>query len=59
MSLLKEETTSKRQVNKLLELEQEFNSGNDKKYKVEVTHNSKVYAKEAVSQLPGFYYLIS
>lgn len=54
-------TIRKRQVNKLLKLkpEQKINAGDDKKYKVELIYDNKVYAKEAVDQLPRLYYLIS
>lgn len=61
MSLLKQDIVKKRQGNKLLKLKlkQEFDSENNKKYKVEIICNSEVYVKEAAGQLPGLYYLVS
>lgn len=59
MTLLEQETTKKRQVNKLLELESEFNVGKYKEYKVEVIKNSATYTKVVEYQLSGLYYLIS
>ena len=39
--------------------EPEFDTGNDKEYKVEAIKDSAVYAKEAEGYLPGLYYLVS
>lgn len=61
MSLLKQDTIRKGWVNKLLEFkpEREFDVRDNKKYEIEAICDSKVYAKEAIGQLPGLYYLIS
>ena len=42
-----------------LELEQKFDTKNDKEYEVEAIPNSKVHTKEAESELPGVYYFVS
>ena len=43
-----------------MELDFEFEAGNNKKYEVDSIWNSAVYAKEsAIGQLQGFYYLVS
>ena len=37
----------------------EFQTGNDKEYKVDDIRDSVVYAKEStIGQLPGLYYLV-
>ena len=60
MSLLEQDTTRKERMNELfLELEPEFNAGNNKKYKVEAIKDSAVYAKEIEGNLSNLYYLIS
>ena len=60
VSLLEQDTIKKGQINELFpELESEFDTGNNKEYKVEVIIDSAVYAKEAEGQLPSLYYLIS
>ena len=47
-------------MNKLfLELESEFDAGNNKEYKVEAIKNSTIYAKKAKRYLSGLYYLVS
>lgn len=43
MSLLKQDTTRKKRVGIAIEL----NKGNNKKYKVKVIYDSKVYAKQS------------
>ena len=60
MSLLEQDTTKKRRVDK--EVRQiEFDNGNNSgEYKVEAIWDSVVYARELESgYLPGFYYLVS
>lgn len=52
ISLLEQDITRKRQVNQnnthvLLELEREFEAGNNKKYKVESIIDSVIYGKKA------------
>lgn len=49
MLLLEQNTTKKRQVNKLPEIEPELNIGKDKKYKVEAIKNSAIYAQDMES----------
>ena len=53
-------TTLKRQGTELLELdlEQELDIRDEKKYKLKAICNSKVNVKEVVSQLPRLYYLV-
>ena len=47
-------------MNKLfLEPEPEFDTGNNKEYKVEAIINSAIYTKEAEKHLLGLYYLVS
>ena len=59
MSLLEQDTTRKRRMDELFrESEPEFNTGNNKEYKVEVIIDSAVYAKKADENLPGLYYLV-
>ena len=60
MSLLEQNTTKRRQVNKLLklELEQEPNVEDDKKYEIKKIYNNKIYVKEVVSKLLGIYYYV-
>ena len=41
-----------------LELELEFDAGNNKKYKIEAIKDNAVYAKEAEGYLPDLYYLV-
>ena len=60
MSLLEQNTTRKERINKLfLKPEPEFDTGDNKKYKVEVIIDSAVYAKEAEGYFSGLYYLVS
>lgn len=49
MSLLEPDTTRCEQVNKLLQLEQELNIGEDVKYKVEAIKDSTIYNTKAVA----------
>ncbi len=60
MSLLEQDTTRKRRVNKELpEPEREFEAGdNNKEYEVEAIIDSAVYGKEANNQMPSLYYLV-
>ena len=60
MSLLEQDTTKKRQMNKLFpKPEPEFDAGNNKKYEVKIIKDSVVYTKEAKRNLPNLYYLVS
>lgn len=62
MLLLEQDTTKKEQFNKVTEFlkpKQNLDIEDNKKYKVEVICDSKVYAKEIKKQLPKIYYLIS
>lgn len=59
MLLLEYDIARRKQVNELLEPEQKFDFGNNKKYKIKAIQDIEVYAKEAVDQLPGLYYLVS
>lgn len=56
MSLLKQDTIKKKQV----EIAIELNKNNNKEYKVEAICNSEVYTKKSDSghHLPDLYYLI-
>ena len=59
MSLLEQDTMKNGRINELfLELEPEFDTGNNKEYEVEAIIDSAVYAKEAERHLPGLYYLV-
>lgn len=49
MSLLEQNTIKKGQVNALLELELELDTGEDKEYKGEAIKNNTIYAKTAES----------
>lgn len=42
----------------MLESEQKFNIRNDKKYKIEVIYDNKIYIKEVIKQLLRLYYLV-
>lgn len=60
--LLKQDTIKKGQVNKINELiepKQKLDIGNNKKYEIEVSCNSKIYAKKVAKQLLRLYYLVS
>ncbi len=60
MSLLEQDNTRKRQVDKALpEPKKEFEAGDNKEYKVKAIINSAVYGQQANDQMPGLYYLIS
>ena len=60
MSLLEQDTTRKRRINKLFpEPEPEFDIGNSKKYEIKEIIDSAVYAKEVEGHLPGLYYFVS
>lgn len=43
----------------MLKQEQKLDLVNNKVYKIEPIYNSKVYTKEAASELSGLYYLVS
>lgn len=58
ISLLEQNITRKRQVNKLSEPEKEFETEDNKKYKVKTIINSIVYGKEVNDQILGLYYLV-
>ena len=58
ISLLGQDNTKKGQVNNM-QLDFEFEAGNNKGYEVDGIWDSTVYAKESVTrQLPGLYYLV-
>ena len=61
ISLLEQEITKKRQVDKKTMEQLEFKAGsNNKEYKIESICNSAVYARKLeAGHLSGFYYLIS
>ena len=60
MSLLEQDTIRKKRMNELFpELKPEFDTSNNKKYKVEAIRDSTVYAKKAKRYLSGLYYLVS
>ena len=55
--LLEKNTTKKRG---LINMQLEFEAGNDKEYKIDGIWDSTVYAKESTTgQLPRLYYLVS
>ena len=59
VSLLEQDTTRKGRVNETLpEPDGEFETGDDKEYKVEAIIDSVVYGKETNDQMPGLYYLV-
>ena len=41
-----------------MQLDFEFEAGNDKKYEVDGIRDSSVYARESAGQLPKLYYLV-
>ena len=41
-----------------MQLNFEFEAGNNKEYEVESIWDSAVYARESARQLPGLYYLV-
>lgn len=49
---LKQNTTKKEQINKVLEQEQELKFKNMKKHKIELICNGNVYTKKTTDQLP-------
>lgn len=55
MSLLEQDSIKKRRVNKLLELKSEFSIREDRKYKIETSKDSAIYAKSVEGQLLGLY----
>ena len=56
MSLLEQDTTKKKQVEKV----PESDAGDDsKEYKVEAIWDSAVYTRESEVHLPGLYYLVA
>ena len=52
VSLLEQDTTKKRQVNDM-QLDFEFEDGDNKEYEIDCIPDSAVYAKESAGQLPG------
>ncbi len=59
VSLLEKDTTTKKRVNEILpEPDKEFETENNKEYKVEAIIKPVVYSKETNDQMPGLYYLI-
>ena len=59
MLLLEQDTTKKKQINELFpEPELEFDTSNNKKYKVKVIRNNAVYIKKTEGYLLGLYYLV-
>ncbi len=60
MSLLEQDTTRKRRVDKALpESEKEFEAGVNKEYEVKAIIDSAVYGQQANNQMSGLYYLVS
>ena len=60
MLLWEQNTIKKERINELFpESEPKFDTGNNKKYKVEAIINSAIYIKKAKGYLPGLYYLVS
>lgn len=59
MSLLEQDNTKKKQVDKAMFMLEFENDRDSKEYKVQAICNSKVYVKkpEIGHYLPGFYYL--
>ena len=59
MLLLDQDTTRKEEMNELFsEPKPEFDTGNNKKYKLEAIKDSIIYAKKAEKHLLGLYYLV-
>ena len=56
MSLLEQDTTRKKRVKKVPELDV---GNNSKEYKVEAIWNNAVYATESEGHLPRLYYLVA
>lgn len=59
MSLLKQNRTRKKRVNKFLKWELKLNAGKDKEYKVETIKLSIICNKVIEGKLPRLYYLVS
>ena len=57
MLLLEQDTTRKRQVEKVPELD--IGNKGSKEYKVEAIWDSAVYTKKSEGHLPGLYYLVA
>ena len=57
ISLLEQDTNRKKQVEKILELDD--GNKDSKEYKVKAIWNSAVHAKESENHLPRLYYLIA
>ena len=56
---MKQDITKKKRVNKtILEPEKEFDTRDDKKYKVKAIINNMMYSKKANNQISIFYYLV-
>ena len=55
LSLLEQDTTKKRQINKFLS---KFEMGNDKEYKIKAIQDSTIYVKKEDGYLSELYYLI-
>ena len=58
VSLLEQDITKKGRVNDM-QLNFEFEAGDNKEYEVDGIWDSTVYARESAGQLPGLYYLVS
>ena len=59
MSLLEQDTTTKRQIKKLFSKpKSEFDASDNKEYKVEIIKDNAIYAKEIEKHLTGIYYLV-
>ena len=58
MSLLKQNTTKTRQIDKNNVTKLDAGGNKDGKYKVESIYNSAVYAKESADHLSRLYYLV-
>ena len=56
--LLKQDTTSKKQVDIKDVTELDTNKNDNRKYKVESIHNSAIYAKKSMGHLLRLYYLV-
>ena len=56
--LLEQDTTKNGRVNDM-QLNFEFEAGENKEYEVENIRDSAVYARESAGQLLGLYYLVS
>ena len=58
MSLLEQDTTSKKQVDENNVAKLDANNNEGSKYQIKAIWDSAVYSEESANHLPGLYYLV-